>query len=159
MRGTMKKLIVLLFVVCAFGQNITRIQGVYTPPELFFTAGAGDTVTTDWQNLGAVIDVRDYTQLNLYLTLDVNLSENVRVRALGKVSSTVGSYPFSIETISSTLVKIQPEYVEFDTDADQSIILKIQTDGVPYIQLQYQAGTKGATPAKFTNVYINKVWK
>jgi hypothetical protein len=154
----MKKLVILfILLTCLFAQ--TRVVGARTPVELFFTAGAGDTVTTDWQNLGAVIDVRDYTQLNLYLTLDVNLSENVRVRALGKVSSTVGSYPFSIETISSTLVKIQPEYVEFDTDTDQSIILKIQTDGVPYVQLQYQAGTKGVTPAKFTNVYINKVWK
>ena len=154
----MKKILFLLTLIgLMFAQ--TRIVGARTPVELLFTAGTGDTVTTEWKNLGSAIDVRDYTQLNIYLTLDVGGSNNVRIRALGKTSSTVGSYPFSIETISSSLIKILPEYIEFDSDADQSIIVKTQTDGVPYIQLQYQAGTVGTDPAKFTNVYINKVWK
>ena len=174
----MKKLIVLLFIVgVIFGQNV-NISGrsstgvsenykvyngaiaissnnLYTSVDSLFAATT-DTATTNWQSLGSVIDMRGYNHLNLFITIDINSSENFRVRAIGKTTASAGAYPFLIETVSSTDVKVSPEYVEFNTDADQSAILKIETDGVPYIQLQYSVGTKGTVAAKVTSSFINK---
>lgn len=183
----MKKiLILLLFLIPTFGQGAELIKGTsdvgikpiktdslgnlvistisggatnkYTTVDTLFIATATDTVTTSWQNLGEVIDMTGYTQLNIYATIDINSSNNIRIRAIGKRTPTIGEYPFMIETISSVDIKVDAEYIEFNTDADQSGILRIETQGVPYIQLQYQAGTVGATPGQIDSVYINKIW-
>lgn len=129
----------------------------YTVPDSLFTAGAADTTTTSWKNAGAVIDMRGYTTLILYMTIDINTTVDFRLRALGKITAVTGEYPFTIETISSTDIKTAPEYIEINSDADQSLILKIETDGVPYIQIQYQAGTAGS--GKILSSYKSKIWK
>jgi len=129
----------------------------YTVPDSLFTAGATDTTTTVWKNAGAVIDMRGYTQLNIFMTIDINTTVDFRVRAIGMINDSTGTYPFTIETVSSTDVKVSPEYIEFNTDADQLAVLKIQTDGVPYVQIQYSAGTAGS--GKILSSYKNKIWK
>ena len=130
----------------------------YTTPDSLYEAGT-DTLTTSWVDMGAEIDMRGYTQLNIYVTLDINGCQNAQIRALGKYES-AGSdeYPFMIETVSSTDIKVDPEYIEFNDDVDQKAILKIQVEGVPYIQLQMKVGVVG-DGAQYDKVYINKIWR
>lgn len=120
--------------------------------------GGADTLTTSWDTLGTVIDMRGFTQLNVYATLTFgDTGANARLRALGGYTGSTCYYPFAIETISSSDVKIEPEYLEFNTDIDQYAIIKIETDGVPYILLQGQVGV--ADSVKYTDIRINKIWK
>lgn len=129
--------------------NYSSIDSIY---------GGADTLTTSWDTLGTVIDMRGYTQLNVFASLTFgDTGANARLRALGGYSSSTCTYPFVIETVSSSDVKAEPEYLEFNTDVNQSAILKIQTDGVPYIILQGQVGTVDSV--KYTDIRINKIWK
>lgn len=142
----------------ASGTVVAPIYKQYTTMDSLYFAGT-DTATATWQNLGAVIDMRGYTQLNIYTSIDINNTTDLQFRALGKRTLTKGSYLFMVETISSTDIKVDPEYTEFNTDADQHAILRVEAQGVPFIQLQYK-GTMGATPnAKIDSTYINKIWR
>lgn len=129
----------------------------YTVPDSLFTAGANDTTTTAYKNMGAVIDMRGYTTLILYINVDINNSVGFRFKALGMINATTGAYPFQIETISSTDVKLNAEYVESQSTVDHSLILKIETDGVPYVQIQYSASTP--RNGKVLSSYKSKIWK
>ena len=112
-----------------------------TDPTSLIASGSEQTITNSWVDLPAVeIPCQGYTLMVLYVVLDINSSTNVRIRALGKKASAgANEYTLMIETIGTTDIKVDAEYIEFNTDADQSAILKIYTDGLPYVQLQVQS--------------------
>ena len=131
----------------------------YTDSEAIISAA--QDFTAAWADLGPEIDMRGYTELNVYITLDVNDSTDLQVKALGKHESGGSEeYDFQIETVSASDVKVEPQYIEFNTDADQLAILKVKTNGVPFIQLQVKAGTLGdGTDGQVDACYVNKVWR
>lgn len=121
---------------------------------------AAQNFTAAWADCGTEIPTSGSTHLGIWLTLDVNDSLNMRVKALAKhTSGGTDEYELVIKTLSATDVKVDAGYIEFNTDADQKVILSIPLDGlVPYVQLQIMAGTAGATPGQVDSLYTTKAW-
>ncbi len=115
-----------------------------------------------WSDVGDPIDMRGKTELNLFVNLAIGAATDFKMRALGQTTFAGGAtdeYTFMIETVSASDIKIEAEYIEFNTDADQLVILKIKSRGVPYIQLQADGGTDGGTDPILTTVKLNKLWR
>lgn len=116
-------------------------------------------LTASWAALGDVIDVRGYTELYLYINLDINDSLNVRIRALGQMTVDGDGYVLPIEAVSSTEIKVTSQYIEFDVDADQKMILRVDVGAIPFVSIEVQAGTAGASPGAIVSAYQNKMWR
>jgi hypothetical protein len=121
---------------------------------------AAQNFTAAWVDVGPEIPTAGATHLGVWLNLDVNDSLDMRIKALAK-HTTAGAdeYEITIRTLSATDIKVDAGYIEFNTDADQKVILSIPLDGVvPFVQLQIQAGTAGATPGQVDSLYSTKAW-
>lgn len=116
---------------------------------------APQNFTAGWVDLGFEIDCRTYNTLAVWLELDINLSNNARIRALTKLTlGGTNEYVLPIRTVSATDVKVDAEYTEFNTDADQSMVLSVElANVVPFVQFQIQAGTVGGTAAQIDSAY------
>lgn len=117
---------------------------------------AAQNFTAGWVDLGFEIDCRSYTTLAIWLELDINLSNNARIRALAKhTAGGTNEYVLPIKTVSATDIKVDAEYTEFNTDADQSMVLSVELlNVVPSIQFQIQAGTVGGTAAQIDSAFV-----
>lgn len=142
-------------IVTADGKLLVE-EGKYSTPVL---VEENQALTDSWANLGDVIDMRGYTELYLYINLDINDSLNARVRALGMMTDTGDGYVLPIEAVSSTEVKVTAQYIEFDTDADQLMVLRVNVGAIPYVQIQTQAGTVGASAGNIVTIHVNKLWR
>jgi hypothetical protein len=129
----------------ALGQSTGRTQLI----------AAAQNVTTGWVDLGSEIETFRAQNLGVWLTVDINLATDVRVRALAKhTSAGTEEYLLPIRTVSATAVNVAGEYIEFSTDADQLMLLSWELDGlIPFVQLQLQAGTAGATAGQIDAAY------
>lgn len=109
-------------------------------------------VVTAWTDFGSEIDVRGFNSFAIYADLDVNNATNVRLRILGKhTSAGTDEYSFPIQTIGATSVTVDPEYKEFNTDADQKLIFSWDLDNVVnFVKIQSSVQTAGATKAVIT---------
>jgi len=122
-------------------------------------------ITASWVDMGSEIDMRDFTDLNVFLTVDINDGQNVRIKALGKHEfDGTDEFDFIQGTDNGTITTITPTYTELESDTDQLIMLKFKTYGIPYIQLQVMAviagdEVTGETAAAISDCYINKIWK
>jgi len=114
------------------------------------------TLTTSWVDLGDQVDMTKYTRCGIWLNIDINDSNNVRIRALPKLAKNAAfEYTLPIRTVGANVVTVEPEYFEYGTDADGLGILEIRTRGlVPYVQFQVQVSAAGATPAQIDNADI-----
>lgn len=119
-------------------------------------------ITASWVDIGSEIVMAGFSELGLWIDLDINDSENVRIRVLAKndeVSST-SEYNLPIKTVGSTDVKVESLYYEFNEDDDQKMLLEIDTSGhAKKVQIQIQAGTVGASAGQITSIYATKVWR
>jgi hypothetical protein len=119
----------------------------YTDPEVLVTA---QDLTATEDDLGAVIDVRGYNRLGLFIVKDVNDSEDVDLSFYGLTESD-GAVEFDIDGLSSKEL--------WTTGAsDGSIYYEIDVGTIPFIQLRAVAGTVGTTAGNLT-VDINKKWR
>jgi len=117
--------------------------------------------TTSWADLGAEIEMMGYNSMGIWITLDINAANNMRIRALAKLDSCgTNEYLLPIKTVGTSDVAIEDEYFEFNDDADALFLLEVDTSGlVPFIQLQCQVGTDGGADAEVDYLEITKVWK
>ena len=106
---------------------------------------AAQDVTASWVDLGSEVETWGSQTITLWVNVDINSSNNIRVRALAKhTSAGTDEYVFPIETAGTSDVDVEDHYFEFNVDADQKMILNWNLNGtVPYIQFQVQAGTVG----------------
>ena len=111
--------------------------------------------TDAWVDLGSEIDTRFSQRIGMWITLDINLSNNARIRLLAKhTSGGSEEYVLPIRTVGASDVKVEPEYIEWNNDSDVLMILASDLEGlIPYVQLQIQAGTVGGTPAQIDAAY------
>jgi len=111
--------------------------------------------TGSWVDLGAEIDTRFAERIGMWITLDINLSNNARIRLLAKhTSGGTEEYVLPIKSVSASDVKVEPKYIEWNNDADVLMILSSDLFGlIPYAQLQIQAGTVGGTAAQVDAAY------
>lgn len=123
---------------------MTEFVNVQDPVDLISSA---QNLTGSWVDLGSEIKTEAQKTLAVFAVLDINDSLNARVRFLGKhASAHADEFTLPIRTISSSDVKLEPEYLELNTDADQKMILSVELyKVVPYVQVQVQAGTVGAS--------------
>ena len=90
---------------------------------------SAQTLTNSWEDLGEEIDCRDCHSIGVFLTIDINSSTNVRIKALGKhTKAGTEEYNMPIKTVSSSDVKIEDEYLEFNDDSDQLVVIEIVTN-------------------------------
>lgn len=113
------------------------------PQPLF--SGDPFEITNAWQDIGAEMVTKGVDSVGVWLDVDVNSSQNVRIRAIAKHEADgTDEYVLPIRTVSASDVKVEDEYVELNDDADQKILVEIALNElVPYIQLQIQDSNDG----------------
>lgn len=119
-----------------------------TEPQLI----ASKQILTDaYADIGAEIDCRYYDTVGVWVNSDVNSSENVSLKALGKhTASGADEYEIdgvSVKTLWTTGASDSKKYYEFEVDA------------IHYLQLQVIAGTVGATAGTITIEITKKGWE
>lgn len=131
-------------------------RAITTAPQALITAA--QDLTNAWVDLGAEIPTARAESIALYLTLDINDSNDARVRMLTLHTSGGTEHVLPIRTVGASDVKVEDEYIEFNDDADQSMILSWTLDGlVHYVQFQVMAGTVGSTAGQIDAANIVKV--
>jgi len=117
---------------------------------------AAQDLTAAWADLGAELTVTGARTIALWTTLDINDSINARVRLLVKWENAgADEYVLPIRTVGASAVLVEDEYIEFNVDADQQMILSWDLDGlVFYAQFQVQAGVVGATAGQIDAAYV-----
>ncbi len=117
--------------------------------------------TTSWVDLGSEIEMNGFNSLAVWATLDINDTNNARIRALAKLDADGSKeYQMVIKSVGASDVKIEDHYFEWNADADMETILQIDTDGlVPKIQLQIQCGTVGASAGQIDYCEVTKIWR
>jgi hypothetical protein len=116
-------------------------------------------ITASWVDVGTIVSADGNNTVNFLIELDINDSLNVRFRCVSNIVGSANDYLFSIYNMKASVVGINPEYAELEQDIDQNIILEYQTSGMPYLQLQVQAGTVGISPGIVKSLYSVKLWK
>lgn len=108
--------------------------------------GTAQDFTASWVDYGSEISTDGFDNMSVWLDIDINNSQDARMRILSKHTSGGAEYVHSIEVITASVVNTEDEYFEFTTDEDQKRVIEITLDDViPYVQVQIQAGTVGAT--------------
>lgn len=113
------------------------------------------SLTSSWADIGTLHDCFGFTILGIYMKINVNDSQDVRVRILTKINSEdpeTYTLPINVETLEKNIVTEQ--YIEFEVDEDKTILVFFKIEAVtPYFQVQVQAGFTGATAAQIEKMY------
>jgi hypothetical protein len=140
--------------ISAAGRLKVESQGRITAPAILVAAASAQNVTTSWVDLGNEITTGGANMLALWVVVTHTNSVNVRVRILGKHTSSTGEeFLIPIKTVATTDVKVNAHYYELDTDATQNILLDWDVTAVPYVQVQIQCETVGATADTVSSDY------
>lgn len=109
--------------------------------------------TTSWVDLGGEIQLYNIDCITLWLKIVINDSLNARIRFLVKhTKDHADEYILPIETVTQSVITAKGEYFELDNDVDQNIVLTRKLNKcIPFVQVQIQAGTVGATPGQVTD--------
>lgn len=116
---------------------------------------SAQTLTGSFADLGNEINASGYKYVTLYLTIDINSSNDVRIKVLGK-HTVAGSeeFVFDPDLLNAADTTASTSYIEFDTDADQLATVRIPVDNaLPVLQIQASVGTVGATGADIDAAY------
>lgn len=113
-------------------------------------------LTNSWTDLGGEIDTRKCSQVAVWLQIDVGTSTDVSVRAVGKLSAGgTLEYYLPLKTITSSEVRVEAEYIEFNVDADQNAIVGFEVDHlIPFVQIQVRDAANG--DGQIDSAYITK---
>ncbi len=125
-----------------------NFPGLFKGPEdiLYLGAGSPQALTNAWVDLGPVLDVRGAQAIGLWLTLDINLSTNARVRLLVTYIAGGPQHTLPIKTVGASAVLLEPEYKEFNVDEDRLMVVGWDLDGVvAEVQFQVMAAAVGGT--------------
>lgn len=115
--------------------------------------------TTSWVDYGAEVETHGVKTLNLWVDLDINSTNDARIRVLGKMTKgATNEYNMVIKKVNTTEVQIDDHYIEFHVDADQKAIIPIDLNyAFPFVQVQVSCGTVGATAGEIESIYMTKV--
>jgi len=135
---------------------ILMFPGIIGGPHELLAAASPQDLTAAWADLGAELLVAGASSIALWANFDINDSTNVRVRLLAKhASAGADEYVLPIRTVGTSSVLVEDEYIEFNDDADQKMVISWDLNGlVPYIQFQVMAEVAGATPGQIDSAYV-----
>lgn len=123
-----------------------------------FTYISGGFEETTFMNMGPPVGVMGWDSATYLIKVDINSSQNVRLKFLMKSTKDGDAYPFNHDLITKPVnssVAATKDYIELDVDSDQDISIVIPNlYGAQYIQLQANAQTVGATPGQLDKVDI-----
>ena len=111
--------------------------------------GAAQDFTAAMADVGGEIPCSGYRHLRVWVTLDINDSTDCRVAVLVKhtsAGSVEAPYDPNKWALRDSTLSATGAYREWNTDADGEYLVEIELDNaMPYVQLQIQAGTVGAS--------------
>jgi len=111
--------------------------------------GTVQNFTASWVDYGPEISTDGFDFMSIWLNIDINDTQDARLRILSKHTSGGNEYVHSIEVIAGSVVNTEDAYFEFTTDEDAKRVIEVTLDVViPYIQVQIQAGTVGAAAGR-----------
>jgi len=135
-----------------------NFPGLFCGPREIVAATAPQDLTAAWAAIGgddSELAVDGARFFGLWLDLDINSSQDVRVRLVGRYTTGGDDYVLPIKTVSSSDVKIEDDYVELNDDADQKIIISWDLDCIfPFVEIQVQAGVVGATAGQIDGAQV-----
>lgn len=118
-------------------------------------------LTNSWVKIGATQNVKGYTCIGLYLDIDINDSEDVQIKIVGRrddddtVEFLLPVYEVTVEG----LIDYAGTYFKLSKNEDQSLIIKTNTDNlIPFIDIYVKVGTVGGTAGKIKSLDISKAW-
>jgi hypothetical protein len=127
--------------------SLTNVWNQYTDAEELVDA---QDLTDSYADFGAEIDMRGYTHLSVYIITDVNDSENVTLKLLGKHTS-AGTDEYELDGGTTQAL--------WTTGAsDSKLHYEFNVKGTPFVQLQAIAGTVGGTAGDLS-ISITKCFK
>jgi hypothetical protein len=144
----MKKIFLALILAIFLTANCALVEN--TNVTLTSTSQA---LTASWADLGSEISIRGFTRMAIWLNVDINSTNNLRVRVLYKIASGGTQYNAQILTPSASDVKLENEYYEFNVDADGNYVFDVGLIGANYCQVQVIAGTLGSPAGKILAAY------
>lgn len=129
-------------------------QGRYTDAQQLISTPLDLTGT--WADLGSEYRLGGARACAAYINLDINLSLDAQVRFLAKhTSAHADEFVLPIRTVSASDVKVEDEYLEFNVDADQKVIVGVDLDGCAvYGQWQVRVNTVGGTAAQIDDAWL-----
>jgi len=130
--------------------------GIIGGPHELVAVASPQTITAAWVDLGAELYVAGASSAGLWVNLDINGSTNVRLRVLAKhASDGADEYVLPIRAVGASSVLVEDEYIEFNDDDDQKMLLPWSLNGtVPYVQFQVMAGALGAPAGIILSAYV-----
>ena len=144
-----------------FAPMVTTVKNRnYTYSNVETILASSVNVEATWTDVGSIVDMQDYNYVNLFISLTINDSTDVRFRGVVQIEEEpTTDYSFCIESISADKISVSPEYVELSKDENSNLVLEFKADGVRYIQIQAEAGVVGATPATIDKLYTLRSMK
>jgi len=133
----MKKLLLLLGLLIginAYAQTNWSLSPLISAPQ---------TLTGTWTNLGSEINTAKSNYINIMLKLDINSSQNFRLKMVCRHTSGGDNFSRLIQTPTASVVNVQTEYYELAVDADTNMVEVFALKGCPYVVFQVQVGTVG----------------
>ncbi len=108
--------------------------------------GTAQSFTASWVDYGSEIGTDDFNTIALWLNIDINNTQDARLRILAKHTGGGDEYVLPIKVETATVVNIEDEYYELVTDEDEKRVISFTLDKVvPFVQVQIQAGTVGVS--------------
>lgn len=109
-----------------------------------------------WNDIGEPIGVKGWDSLALYVKVDINDTQNARLRFYGKTEvADTDLFLMDHNRIKcpNATIPATENYIELDSDADQLIEVVIpDLYGIEAVQVQISAGTAGASPGAITSI-------
>jgi hypothetical protein len=125
-----------------------------TDPEPLIAAA--QTLTASFADVGYEVSTSGYNWAAIWIKLTVQQATNMQIQVLAKhTSAGTEEYNLPIEAVSSGLITISSEVIQFP-DANGLYIVKVPLNNViPYIQIQIKE-TDNGTDATLDTCYITK---
>ena len=155
----MKKLFIIfmLFSLCLFSAYKTP-----TPTVTALVSSAQD-LTTTWRVLGGQtneLTTGSYDKIGTFFDIDINDSNDVRVRLTGAYTTGGNTFLLPIKTVGTSDVKIEDEYLEFNEDSDQRVFISWDIDRlIPFIYVEAQVSATGTTAAQIDDARYVLRWE
>jgi len=127
-----------------------------TPMDITIESGEATAV---FMPLGAEIRVEGTQYLAIYATVDINSTQDMRLKATARIESGKTDYVIDHSQIlySRDTVAADKSYIEIANDEDQNLMWLIPVYGYAYIQLWLSAGTVGATAGQIDALYYQNI--
>lgn len=136
--------------------NEFEATNIATPLDITIDTGE---VTAAFMPLGTEIRVEGTQYLAIYATVDINSSQNMRLKATARLKSGGTDYVIDHSQIlySRDSVAADKSYIEIANDEDQYLMWLIPVYGYSHIQLWLSAGTVGATAGEMDEIKYQNI--